>query len=110
MPTLIIDYRLAPEHPYPSAVEDALNAYTWLVDSGAASRIALVADSSAGGLALSTLLARRDRGTATDDPLVNQLTADLTGPPPMLIQAGSGDSSSRSQPCWRSAPNPSGSR
>ncbi|WP_433383177.1 alpha/beta hydrolase fold domain-containing protein [Actinoplanes sp. CA-142083] len=65
MQTLVIDYRLAPEHPYPSALQDALNAYGWLIDSGLDSdRIAFVADSSAGGLAMSTLLALRDRGAA----------------------------------------------
>jgi epsilon-lactone hydrolase len=56
---------LAPEHPYPSAVQDAVNAYLWLVDSGVdTGRIAFVADSSAGGLAMSTLLALRDRGSS----------------------------------------------
>jgi len=139
MPAIAIDYRLAPEHPYPSAVEDAMNAYTWLLDSGSdPARIVLVGDSSAGGLTMSTLLTLRERGVAlpagaallcpwvdlsgrthrppqdapmvflpetakvladayldghpTDDPLVNPLRADLTGLPPLLIHAASGDS------------------
>jgi epsilon-lactone hydrolase len=63
MPALVIDYRLAPEHPYPSAVQDAISAYTWLVDGGLDHRrIAVVADSSGGGLAMSTLLALREQG------------------------------------------------
>ncbi|MDG4790491.1 alpha/beta hydrolase fold domain-containing protein [Micromonospora sp. WMMD1102] len=138
MPAVAIDYRLAPEHPYPSAVEDAMNAYRWLLDGGLdPGRIALVGDSSAGGLTLSTLLTLRDRGMALpaaaallcpwvdltgrthrppqdsplvflpetaklladayldghpiDDPLVDPLRADLTGLPPLLIHAASGD-------------------
>jgi acetyl esterase/lipase len=63
MPVVVIDYRLAPEFPYPSAVQDAMSAYRWLVGGGTdPGRIAIVADSSAGGLAMSTLLALRDRG------------------------------------------------
>ncbi len=139
VPALVIDYRLAPEHPYPSALQDALNAYGWLVDSGVdPARIALVGDSSGGGLAMSTLLALRERGTALpaaaallcpwvdltgrthrppqdspivfvpemakvladayldghpiDDPLVDPLHADLSGLPPLLVHAASGDS------------------
>jgi acetyl esterase/lipase len=65
MPALVVDYRLAPEHPFPSAVQDAVSAYTWLIDGGLdPRRIAVVADSSAGGLAMSTLLALRGQGIA----------------------------------------------
>jgi epsilon-lactone hydrolase len=60
---LVIDYRLAPEHPFPAAVDDATQAYRWLLTqvSGPA-RIALSGDSAGGGLALSTLLSARDAG------------------------------------------------
>lgn len=139
MPALVIDYRLAPEHPYPSAVQDVLSAYGWLVETGQdGRRIAIVADSSAGGLAMSSLLALRDRGIdqpaaavllcpwvdltgrthrppqdapivfhpemakvladayldghPADDPMVDPLHADLSGLPPLLIHAASGDS------------------
>lgn len=63
---LAIDYRLAPEHPFPAAVEDAMAAYRWLLASGVpAERIAIAGDSAGGGLTLATLLALRDAG----DPL-----------------------------------------
>jgi epsilon-lactone hydrolase len=53
---LVPDYRLAPEHPYPAASEDAAHAYVWLLDRGVApERVTLVGDSSGGGLALSLL-------------------------------------------------------
>ena len=55
------DYRLAPEHRYPAAVEDSLTVYRWLLDSGVApSRLAIAGDSAGAGLALATLLAARD--------------------------------------------------
>lgn len=58
-----LDYRLAPEHPFPAAVEDATTAYRWLLDQGIEpSSIALAGDSSGGGLAMATLVALRDAG------------------------------------------------
>jgi acetyl esterase/lipase len=132
---LVPDYRLAPEHPYPAAVNDALSGYRWMLEQGMpAERIVFAGDSCGGGIVMSTLLAlRRDggplpggavvlcpwldlvgpatdptapltgeeemrrcvaaylRGHPVDDPVVNPLAADLTGLPPLLVQAATGD-------------------
>jgi len=61
---LALDYRLAPEHPFPAALDDALAAYRWLLAAGVAPRSLVVAgDSAGGGLALAMLVALRDGGT-----------------------------------------------
>ena len=132
-----LDYRLAPEHPYPAAVDDALAAYEALLRDGIApSDIVLAGDSAGGGLAVATLVNARDHGlplpaaaylmspyvdltldgatmdtksdadpllsrellqprvtdyTAGQDPtlgLISPIFADLSGLPPLVIQAG----------------------
>lgn len=76
-----LDYRLAPEHPFPAAVEDAVAAVQWLIAQGISPRnMALAGDSAGGGLVMATLIELRDRGIALPacaaciSPLV-----DLTG-------------------------------
>jgi acetyl esterase/lipase len=99
---LSVDYRLAPEHPAPTAHDDSVAAYRWALDAGyAPSRIALTGDSAGGNLALATAVWARDAGLAlpssialmspaldlagdleshrtnADAPLVNRQLADL---------------------------------
>jgi len=58
---LLLDYRRAPEHPYPAAIEDAVAAYKWVMANGfSPSQISVVGDSAGGGLAVAMLLALRD--------------------------------------------------
>ncbi len=66
VPVLALDYRLAPEHPYPAALHDALAAWHWLTGPAGyrPDRLWLAGDSAGGGLALSLMLALRDKGLA----------------------------------------------
>src|SRR5215469_16349153 len=107
---LAADYRLAPEHPFPAALDDAVSAYQWLLASGAEPRrIAVMGDSAGGGLVFSLMLRLRDEGIAlpaaavalspwTDlaltgadprTPYVSPLYGDPAGLPPTIIQVGS---------------------
>jgi monoterpene epsilon-lactone hydrolase len=135
---LAIDYRLAPEHRFPAAPEDALAAFSWMREQGfAAENIVIAGDSAGGNLVLTTMLSLRDRreplpaagammspwtdlattgesfqsraaadpihqrsmilalaksylgeGGDVSNPLASPLYADLSGLPPLLIQAG----------------------
>ena len=77
LPVLAPDYRLAPEHPYPAAIEDAVAAYSWLSDQGLdPRRIVVSGDSAGGGLTMALLLTLRDRGLP--------LPAGAVGISPML--------------------------
>ncbi len=61
---LCFDYRLAPEHPFPAAVEDASRAYRWLAGRIDPRRIAFLGDSAGGGLAFATACKLRDEGAS----------------------------------------------
>src|SRR5262245_55333519 len=68
---LVPSYRLAPEHKFPAAVDDALAAYRWLLGEGAvAARTVIAGDSSGGGLSVATALALRDVGDPAPAGLV----------------------------------------
>ena len=68
---LLIDYRLAPEHPFPAALEDTLAAYKWLLLQGLdPSGIAIAGDGSGGGMALSACVALRDNNAPMPGALV----------------------------------------
>ncbi|ELR13452.1 alpha/beta hydrolase fold domain containing protein [Acanthamoeba castellanii str. Neff] len=71
---LAVDYRLAPEHPFPAALEDALAVYTWLIDpQGGGYRpqnVVIGGDSAGGGLTLATMLRARDQGLPLPSAIV----------------------------------------
>jgi epsilon-lactone hydrolase len=134
------EYRLAPEHPFPAALDDSDRAYEWVIAGGTPpEQVVLAGDSSGAGLVMSLLIRLRDQGRPLpggallfcpwldltgstlralaevseevlllrqqsaslaasylaehpiDDPLVSPLTADLSGLPPLLVQAATGD-------------------
>ena len=133
------EYRLAPEHPYPAAVDDIERAYRWLLARGLLPQQIVMAGDSTGGMLLISVLYRLKHqriplprcvvllcpgadffaaeaadlddpamveehrrfqaaylnGHPLDDPAANPLRADLTGFPPMLIQAAEGDQFTR---------------
>jgi monoterpene epsilon-lactone hydrolase len=66
MRVLLVDYRLAPEHPFPAALDDCVTAYRWLLKTGiSAPNIVVAGDSAGGNLTITTLMKVRDSG----DPL-----------------------------------------
>lgn len=91
---LAVDYRLAPEHPFPAAVDDALAAYRWLLeDQGLASgSVVLAGDSAGGGLAVALLVAARASGSAL--PAAAALLSpwlDLTGSGATMVTKADAD-------------------
>lgn len=83
---LSVEYRLAPEHPFPAAVDDAVAAYRWLVSEGGETpdRVVIAGDSAGGGLTFATLVALRDAG--------DRLPAGGFGISPWTDLAGTGAS------------------
>lgn len=81
----LVEYRLAPEHVAPAALEDALAAYAWLLEMGIEARqIVIMGDSAGGGLALSATVALRDAG--------HSLPAKIVLMSPLVDLALTGDS------------------
>lgn len=63
MQVLMVDYRVAPRHPFPAALDDCVTAYRWLLQQGyAANNIVIAGDSAGGNLTLTTLMKLRDCG------------------------------------------------
>lgn len=82
---LALHYRLAPEHPHPAPLEDAVTAYRWLLGQGfAGERLMIAGDSAGGGLTMATLLALRDAGVA--------MPATAVGISPWVDMEGTGES------------------
>lgn len=88
---LLIDYRLAPEHPFPAAVEDAIAAFRWMVANGPdgptrARRTFVIGDSAGGGLALALLMQLRDRHDVQADAAVTfSAWTDISNSSPSMI-------------------------
>ena len=80
LPVLSVDYRVAPEHPYPAALLDAIEAYRWLLELGySGEQIIVVGDSAGGGLALALSMWLRDQDMSLPGKLVLMSPwADLT--------------------------------
>jgi epsilon-lactone hydrolase len=78
---LLINYRLAPEYPYPAALDDCVMAYRWLLQNGfKAENIIIAGDSAGGNLTLTTMLILRDEGTLLPAAAICISPAtDLTG-------------------------------
>ena len=76
---LLVDYRRAPEHPFPAALEDALTAYRWMCHREPESRIAVAGESAGGGLALSMMLELKQIGALPEAGFLLSPWVDLDG-------------------------------
>lgn len=90
---LALDYRLAPEHPFPAALHDTVAGYGWLLDRGTRpGEVAVCGDSAGGGLAMGLLVALRERGLPMPScAVVFSPWADLTGESETYVTRASAD-------------------
>ncbi len=90
---LVVDYRLAPENPFPAALDDALTCWRWLLGDGTSPEQSIIAgDSAGGGLALASLLALRDAGEALPAGAVALSPwTDLEGTGPTAVEGAVDD-------------------
>lgn len=80
IPTYALDYRMAPDHPFPAGLDDCVAAYRWLMERTAPERILIAGRSAGGGLAPGLLLRLRDLGLPMPAGCILQTPAvDLTG-------------------------------
>lgn len=91
---IVPEYRLAPEHPYPAALEDALCAWRYAVERAQGSKVFVAGDSAGGGLALALTAYLRDRGEKLPDGIV------ALSPWTDLAMTGESVASNRSRDCW----------
>ncbi len=76
---LLVDYRRAPEHPFPAAFDDALAAYRWMCHRDPESRVAIVGESAGGGLALSLMLTLKQSNALPEAGCLLSPWVDLDG-------------------------------
>jgi epsilon-lactone hydrolase len=91
---IVPEYRLAPEHPYPAALEDAVRAWRYAVEHAQGSKVFVAGDSAGGGLALALTAYLRDRG----EPLPAGIVA--LSPWTDLAMTGASVASNRNRDCW----------
>src|SRR6266850_2163136 len=113
---LAINYRLAPEHRFPAALDDALAAYGWMLDRGLKpDNVAFAGDSAGGNLALAAMLALRERGlplpvsavlmspwtdlAATGESYVSRAEADPIHQRPMILALAKNYLGGQGDPC-----------
>lgn len=89
---MAVDYRLAPEHPFPAALDDAMSAYLWLVKKHGSESVIIAGDSAGGGLAVALIAKLLEDQLAV--PRAAVLLApwvDLTGDSPTIVSVGTRD-------------------
>lgn len=89
---MAVDYRLAPEHPFPAALDDALSAYLWLIKKHSSEKVIIAGDSAGGGLAVA-LIAKllEDKLALPRAAVLLAPWVDLTGLSPTISSVGKRD-------------------